>query len=85
MLYPESVLHFDDIAVVDGGLHIMGDGDDSCDVLVRRRGDGLSHLFKEVFSADSSLPCCKEAVLSVHTVLGLDLARRVVLNAGQNL
>lgn len=72
--YPESVLHFDVAAVEDGGLQIMRDGEDLCDIYAGRRRDGLTHLFKEVFSTESSFPICKEAVLSVHTVLGLDLA-----------
>lgn len=80
--YPESVLHFENVAIQNGGLHITGDGDYFCDFSVSRRKDGLSHLFKELFSTDFPLPFCKEAVLSVDTVLGLDLTRRVVLNTG---
>ena len=52
----------------------MRDGEDLCDVYAGRRRDRLTHLFKEVFCTELSPPICKEAVLSVHTVLGLDLA-----------
>lgn len=73
--YPESVLSFDDVAVEDRGLHVTGNGDDPCDGFFCRWRDGVSHLFQEVFSMDPSLPSCKETVLSVQTVLGLDLTR----------
>lgn len=69
------MLRFYDAAIVDGGLHVMGDVDDFCDILVGRRGDGLPDFFYEVFSMESPLPSCKEAMLAVHTVLGLDLTR----------
>ena len=83
--YPDSVLCFEDTAVEDGGLHVMWDGDDSCNFFTSRRRDGLSHLFQEVFSIEPSPPLCKEAMLAVQTVLGLDWTGRVVLNAGYNL
>lgn len=73
--YPESVLHFDDGAVEDGGLCIMGNIDDPHDVLIGGWRNGLSHFFQEVFGVDSSFAFCKEAMLPVYTVLGLDLPR----------
>ena len=83
--YPQPVLHLDVAAVEDGGIHIMGDGDDPCDPFICRWKDRLSHLFKDVFSIKSSLPTCEEAMLSVHAILGLDFMRRVVHNASRNL
>lgn len=82
--YSQSVLRFDDTAVKDGGFHVMGNGDDSRHLFARRREDGVPHFFQEVLCVHSSAPFRKEAVLSVQTVLGLDLARGVVLNAGQD-
>lgn len=81
----KSVLHFNDLAIEDGWLHIMRDGDDFCDFLVTRSRDGLSHFFTEIWSVELSLPFRKEAVFTVQTVFRSDLTRRVVLNHGHDL
>ena len=73
--YSQSVLHFDDTAVQDGGLCVMGNSDDSCHLFTSRRGDGVSYFFQEVFSMNFSLAFCKETMFSVQTVFGLDLSR----------
>lgn len=53
----------------------MGDGDNLCNIYVGGWRDGLSDFFQEVFRTESSFALCEEAVLPVHTVLGLDLTR----------
>lgn len=63
----------------------MWNVDDPRNVLTGGRRNGLAHLFYEVFGADVASVVGKEAVLSVHRVLGLDLARRVVDDVSQDL
>lgn len=73
--YPESVLGFDDGAVEDGGLCILGDAYDLSDILTCGRRNGRTHFFYKVFGAAITSALCKKAMLSVHSVLRLDLTR----------
>ena len=83
--YPESVLHFEDGAVVDGRLHVVRDVDELCDLLAAGGRDGRPHLFDQIRRMKSSLASCKEALFNIHTELWPDFSRGVVLNGCKNL